>query len=237
MNGDTVRETSPPALAWLRLLSGPWEWRLKARVRVPCAASSKQQARAPGVRGLSLRRQRHAGHVTYTLSAFPGDSPAKRFPSGLLRRGQRAECSEVLPASPMASPGTVCRVATHTSGLRTELAPEQLPWDASSRKPSWTSLSCDPGKLSSGPAQDPRGTHAPVSQSAVPSLVAAPLGLRHKACTFFLLLGSCRIVGRHRGGGGGAGRISPGARGDIYPEQASQGLPSLARGSNLKLLQ
>lgn len=142
--------------------SEPWEWRLRARVQSAVCHVLRAAGAGPGVRSWPFQRQRHAGHVTHTLSAFPGDSPAKRFPSGFLHRGRWAECSEVLCSLPHSESGDNPRGGhalwerACSSGLRTVLAPEQLPWDAPSRRPSWTSFSFAPGEAELGASLGPQ---------------------------------------------------------------------------------
>lgn len=95
------------------------------------------------------------------------------------------------------------RVATHCGEGHgaSELAPEKLPWDASSRKPPRTSSSFDPGEAELGTS--PRAPM--VSQSAVPSLVAVPLDFGDTICTFLLSIPRFLL---HSGATGGSGELA-----------------------------
>lgn len=125
---------------------------------------------------------------------FLCDSLTKRLLKSPLEQRQRR--SETRPfAAPHTTEGGVSllgwpRAVGNSTTLWDlgELAPKQLPWDVSSRKPSRMSFPFDPDEAVL--RASPRVPRAPVlpSQSAVPSSVAASLHLRDKACAFLLCI-------------------------------------------------
>lgn len=115
----------------------------------------------------------------------------------------------------------------HVLGSGKASDPGQLPHDASSWKPSWTSSSFDP---------EAPGAPLLPSLTVLSLLYLLPRWTlaTTSASSFSLFLGSfCSERGLGWGGSGPA----PQCCSDIYPAQASQWPPPLAKRSKLKLLQ
>lgn len=125
---------------------------------------------------------------------FLCDSLAKRLlKSPLAQRQRRSETRPVAAPHTTEGGGSLLgwpRAVGNSTTLWDlgELAPEQLPWDVSSRKPSRMRFPFHPDEdVLRAPPRVPRAPVLP-SQSAVPSSVAASLHLRDKACAFLLCM-------------------------------------------------
>ena len=160
-----------------------------------CRALKATEAGPPHLGNFPL--QKELSHWTSHLKCvFLCDFATKRF---LQSPPAQAWCRKGR-GSPLQLAGvtTSCGKGHSTLGSRMELAPERLPCDASSRKPSRTSFSLTQRKLGS----DPRSTHVPLSQSSVPPLIAASLALRDKVCLFLLFIPGVLLLSEGTEGGG-----------------------------------